>query len=129
MHPELKLKIKVQGRHPWFYRKMIRRPERPIAAGSAVRVFDRDARFVGCGFYNGRTEKALRILDHGEVPDPESLLRERLARAIDYREHELGLPKRSSAYRLVHSEGDLFPGLVLDRLGKTIVAQVRSLCM
>jgi len=39
--PELRLKIRVQGRHPWFYRKMVRRPERPIAAGSAVHVVDR----------------------------------------------------------------------------------------
>ncbi len=129
VHRELQLKIKVQGRHPWFYRKMIKRPGKPIPAGSAVRVSDRDGKFVGCGFYNGRTEKALRILDHRDVADPDALLLQRLNRAIDYRDKELRLPRQTNAYRLLHGEGDLFPGLVLDRLGTSIVAQVRSLCM
>ncbi|MHC5065302.1 MAG: hypothetical protein ACYTG5_15145 [Planctomycetota bacterium] len=99
VHAELHLKIKVQGRHPWFYRKMIKRPAKPIRAGSPVRVVDREGKFVGCGFYNGRTEKALRILDHAEVPDPEALLLERLKLAIDYRDKLLRLPRQANAYR------------------------------
>src|SRR5262245_28019070 len=60
--PELRLKIKVTGRHPWFFRKMIAKPERPLPAGDAVRVLDRDGQPVGVGFYNPRTELALRML-------------------------------------------------------------------
>jgi 23S rRNA (cytosine1962-C5)-methyltransferase len=127
--PEVALKIRVQGRHPWFYRKMVRRPERPIPAGSAVRVVDRERRFVGVGFYNNRTDLALRMLARADVGDPDGFLLQLLDEAIALRDDVLRLPDRTNGYRLVHGEGDGFPGLILDRLGNAIVAQVFSLCI
>ncbi|MGA1524566.1 MAG: class I SAM-dependent rRNA methyltransferase [Planctomycetota bacterium] len=129
MLPEVALKIRVQGRHPWFYRKMVRRPERPIPAGSAVRVVDRERRFVGVGFYNNRTDLALRMLARADVGDPDGFLLQLLDEAIALRDDVLRLPDRTNGYRLVHGEGDGFPGLILDRLGNAIVAQVFSLCI
>lgn len=127
--PELRLKIRVHGRHPWFYRKMITKPGTPLRPGSAVRVVDRDGTFVGTGFYNPRTELALRMLAREDVADVEGRLLELLARAVALREDVLQLPEVTNGYRLVHGEGDGFPGLVLDRLGGAVVAQVRSLAM
>ncbi|MGA0061140.1 MAG: hypothetical protein ACO3RU_16305, partial [Planctomycetota bacterium] len=129
MLPEVALKIRVQGRHPWFYRKMVRRPARPIPAGSAVRVVDRERRFVGVGFYNNRTDLALRMLARADVGDPDGFLLQLLDEAIALRDDVLRLPDRTNGYRLVHGEGDGFPGLILDRLGNAIVAQVFSLCI
>lgn len=127
--PRLDLKVRVRGRHPWFFRKMIARPQRPLSPGSAVAVHDRDGALVGTGFYNGRTDLALRLLAADVVEDVDALLLRRLEAACALRERLLDLPAVTDAYRLVHSEGDGFPGLVLDRLGDTIVAQVFSLCM
>jgi 23S rRNA (cytosine1962-C5)-methyltransferase len=129
MLPRVDLKVRVHGRHPWFYRKMIVRPATRLPAGSAVHVRDRTGAPVGTGFYNGRTELALRLLTHETIDDVGALLLARLDEARALREDVLGLPAVTDAYRLVHSEGDGFPGLVLDRLGDTIVAQVFSLCM
>ncbi len=126
---QLSLKIRVHGRHPWFYRKMVRKPSEPIPAGSAVRVVDRDRKFVGTGFYNPRTDLALRMLDRSEVRDPERFLRDKIRESVRWRHDVLRLPDVTTGYRLVHSEGDGFPGLVIDRLGDAIVAQVFSLCM
>jgi len=128
-HPRIQLKVRAQGRHPWFYRKMINKPQRPIAAGSAVDVTDRDGNHVGTGFYNSRTQLALRMLDRDQVDDPQRWLEQRLTDAAELRDRQLRLPEVTSGYRLVHSEGDGFPGLILDRLGDSIVAQVFSLCM
>lgn len=129
----VRLKVRVHGRHPWFYRKMVRKPEPPIAAGSAVRVEDRGGAFVGVGFYNPRTDLALRMLDRQDHPDPDALLLERIDQAIRWRHEVLGLGGKgadaTTGYRLVHSEGDDVPGLVLDRLGEAVVAQVFSLCV
>ncbi len=130
MLPEIRLKIQVQGRHPWFYRKMIRRPEEPIPAGSAVRVVDRGGRKVGIGFYNHRTELALRMLTRETGPtDPDALLLDLLDRAIQLRHEVLDLPAVTDGYRLAHAEGDGLPGLILDKLGDAVVAQVFSLCV
>src|SRR5688572_5870918 len=127
--PELELKVRVRGRHPWFYRKMVRKPERPIPAGSAVHVRDRDGAEVGTGFFNARTELALRMFADGPVDDVERHFTQALAAAVALREDALRLPAVTDAYRLVHGEGDGFPALVLDRLGDAFVAQVGSLGM
>jgi 23S rRNA (cytosine1962-C5)-methyltransferase len=126
---EIRLKVRVHGRHPWFYRKMVEKPQDRLPAGGPVRVVDKSDRFVGIGFYNPRTELALRMLSREEVTDVDAFLGELLARACDLREQTLRLPAVTNAYRLVHAEGDGFPGLVLDRLGDTIVGQIFSLAV
>lgn len=127
--PEVRLKVRATGRHPWFYRKMVRKPAAALPAGSAVKVRDREGRLVGTGFYNPRSELALRMFDGGVVDDLAAHFTAALARAIELRERVLGLPEITDAFRLVHAEGDGFPGLVIDKLGAAIVAQVSSLGM
>lgn len=127
--PELRLKVRAHGRHPWFYRKMIQKPDAAIPAGSVCTVRDREGRMVGTGFYNPRCELALRMFADGPVEDVRAHFVEALRRAVLLREQTLNLPKITDAYRIVHAEGDGFPGLVLDKLGDAFVAQVASLGM
>ena len=127
--PELRLKVRVHGRHPWFYRKMIQKPEPSPPAGSACLVRDREGNHVGTGFYNPRAELALRMFADEAVPDIRAHFIEMLRRACQLREETLNLAKITDAWRVIHAEGDGFPGLVLDRLGNAFVAQVSSLGM
>jgi 23S rRNA (cytosine1962-C5)-methyltransferase len=64
-----------------------------------------------------------------ELEDVDAELTRLLEVACRLREETLGLPRVTDAYRLVHAEADGFPGLVLDRLGDALVAQVFTLCM
>jgi 23S rRNA (cytosine1962-C5)-methyltransferase len=127
--PVLRLKIRVNGRHPWFYRKMIQKPETPLPAGSACTVRDRDGQLVGTGFYNPRAELALRMFADAVIGDVGEHFEAALRHAVMLREDVLQLPKTTDAYRLLHAEADGFPGLVLDKLGSAFVAQVSSLGM
>ncbi|HEB53321.1 MAG TPA: class I SAM-dependent rRNA methyltransferase [bacterium] len=127
--PELRLKVRATGRHPWFYRKMVQKPQHPIAAGSACKVRDREGRLVGVGFYNARAELALRMFADRAIDDVDAHFAAALDQAIALRRDVLRLPEVTDAYRLVHAEGDGFPGLIVDRLGEAIVAQVASLGM
>ena len=127
--PELRLKVRAAGRHPWFYRKMIQKPKEPLRAGVAVKVRDREGRFIGCGFYNPRAELALRMFTDGEVRDVAHHFIAALDAAIRLREDVLQVTRVTDSYRLVHAEADGFPGLVVDKLGTAIVAQVASLGM
>ena len=127
--PELTLKVRATGRHPWFYRKMVQKPQEQILAGSVCKVRDRDGRLCGSGFYNPRSELALRMFSDEAVTDPSEHFLAALRQAIRLREKVLALPQITNAYRLVHAEADGFPGLILDKLGDAIVAQVASLGM
>lgn len=122
--PELRLRIQVHGRHPRFYRKQVQKPARPLPTGSRVFVRDKEGKAIGTGFYNSRSQVALRIFDRGFEPAGEGRIMELLQEAIDYRERRLRLQDESEAYRLVHAEGDGLPGLILDKLGDHLVAQL-----
>jgi 23S rRNA (cytosine1962-C5)-methyltransferase len=128
--PVVRLRVQVHGRHPWFFRKMLRKPEQPTAPGSIVEVVDRTGRPVGLGFFNPRCDLALRMLPGARRgDDPDAFLRDLVRDAIRLRTEVLGLERVTNVWRLAHSEGDGFPGLVLDVLGDTVVGQLFSLGM
>ena len=127
--PEIRLQVRVHGRHPWFYRKMVRKPPQPIPAGSVVHVVDRQGKPVGSGFYNPRTELALRMFSDAAITDHAAHFTAALRTAVALREDLLGLPEQTDAYRVAHSDADGLPGFILDRLGPVYVGQVHSLGM
>lgn len=106
---------------------MVRKPEKPIPAGSVVHVRDKERKLVGSGFYNPRCDLALRIFTGEAITDPAAHFTRALDEALSLREKTLRLQDVTNAYRVVHSEGDGFPGLILDRLGDAFVAQVHVL--
>src|SRR5581483_9236884 len=76
---------------------------------------------LGWGYYNKNSLIAFRLLDRGAVRPVRELLVERLTAALAFRRATLpGL----SCYRLVHAEGDLLPGLVIDVYGAVAVVQL-----
>ncbi|MEZ6037726.1 MAG: class I SAM-dependent rRNA methyltransferase [Planctomycetota bacterium] len=127
--PELRLKVRAVGRHPWFYRKMVQKPPQAIPAGSVCKVRDREGNLVGSGFYNPRAELALRMFCDRPVDDVRQHFQQALQQAIQLREQVLRVPDVTDAWRLIHAEADGFPGLIVDKLGQAIVAQVASLGM
>jgi 23S rRNA (cytosine1962-C5)-methyltransferase len=128
--PEIRLKTERKGSHPWIYRKMLERPD-PAGAkdGDAVRIYDKKGRYVGRGFYNGRSQIGLRVLDRGPEDEPiaYAFWRERIAAAARIRRETLALEETTDAYRLVNSEGDGLSGLVVDVYGPHAVCEVHSL--
>lgn len=120
--PAVHLRVAGSRRHLHFFRKMVKKPETPIEPGSIVDVFDRSGTPLGCGFYNPRSEIALRMLG----PSEEGLLERRVRDAVAFRD-SLGI--ESDAYRVCHAEGDGLPGLVVDRYGPVHSIELFSLGM
>src|SRR5438105_8487511 len=104
---------------------MVEKPTGRIPNGSVVDIVDRDNQWVGRGFYNGHSRISLRVLtaSRDEAIDADFFAR-RLGQAVALRRQWLGLDAVSDAYRVVHSEGDGLSGLVVDRLGWTIVLEL-----
>jgi 23S rRNA (cytosine1962-C5)-methyltransferase len=90
-----------------------------IAAGSLVSVENHKGQRLATGYYNRASQIACRILTASHEAIDEAFFARRLQQALA-RRAPLGVP----CYRLVHSEGDGLPGLLLDRFGDLLVAQV-----
>jgi 23S rRNA (cytosine1962-C5)-methyltransferase len=106
--------------HPWIYRSDVVTTER-LPAGLA-RVSDRAKRFLGQALYSPASEIRLRLLTPADIPVDRDWWRQRLAEALARRSGLTG----TSAYRVVHAEGDGLPSLVVDRYGDVVVAQILS---
>jgi 23S rRNA (cytosine1962-C5)-methyltransferase len=121
------LRTRTPPRGPWVYRKMLRFPAGHVKNGAYVRLRAKDGAIVGHGFLNRRSEIALRVAGGPEDHDVAALFRSRLAAAHDLRTQTLRLHEVTDAARIVHGEADGLSGLVVDRYGGTLVAQVYAL--
>jgi 23S rRNA (cytosine1962-C5)-methyltransferase len=113
--------------HPWVYANAVARVEGDPAAGAVVSLVDHDGRFIGRGFFNPRSQIPVRLCTRADEAVDAAFFRERVVRARAARAR-LGLPSATtSAYRLINSEGDDLPGLVVDVYGDAAVAQITTL--
>jgi 23S rRNA (cytosine1962-C5)-methyltransferase len=125
--PALKLKPNVRARaqegHPWVFANEVVELLPPEHDGEVVECRDRGGRPLGNGIYNSRSQIVWRRLGRGRELLDAAYLRGALGRAIARRE-----PAPESR-RLVWSESDDLPGVVVDRLGDTLVVQIQTLAM
>lgn len=106
--------------HPWIYATEIARADGRPANGDEVAVLDCQGRPVGRGFFSATSKIAVRLLTRGDEALDATFLRRRITQAIAYREQVLpGRPCR----RLVSSEADLLPGLIVDRYQDVLAVQ------
>ncbi len=109
--------------HPWVFADSVADIEGDEEA-DVVRVMDPDGRVVGRGLYSPQSAIRVRLVERGDSGvDFEALLRERIDSAVRLRARLFPDADNTNVYRLVHSEGDGLPGLVVDRLGDVLVAQ------
>jgi len=124
--PSYKLKSNANARvlhgHPWVFANEVETPLPPECDGAVVECRDRAGRFLGTGICNGRSQIVWRRLSRDRVTLDEATIAAALDRAFARR-------AAGRVRRLVWSESDELPGLVLDQYEDTLVLQVQSLAM
>jgi len=123
---EVKVNRKAAGRiqsgHPWIFSSDV--TDRGSAvAGAPVRVVDGGGRLLGTALYSAASQITLRMVSREAVTFDRSFVMERMRRAAAYR---AGVVGDSECYRLVYSEADLLPGLIVDRYGDYLAVQLLS---
>jgi 23S rRNA (cytosine1962-C5)-methyltransferase len=100
--------------------------ETDVAPGSVVRVLDARGKFLGSALYSSSSQIAIRMISHGSVSDLPALVAERMRAAIAYRKD---LVTDTDAYRIVFSEADFLPGLIVDRYNDIATVQILTQAM
>ncbi|MGP0019682.1 MAG: class I SAM-dependent rRNA methyltransferase [Candidatus Sulfotelmatobacter sp.] len=116
---------RLKSGHVWVYRSDIVSAE-GVLPGSLVRVSDHRGKILGSALYSSSSQIAIRMLSHDPVADFPALLRQRIADAIAYRE---SLVHDTEASRLVFSEADFLPGLIIDRYNDILSLQILTQTM
>ena len=107
----------VRAGHPWIFREALQRPLDGTAPGAVIAVADPDGNHLGFALYEPEGAVALRMLSRrAEFDWTADVMLERLRAAKAHRDRYVE-PSFAGACRLVHADGDGFPGLAVDRYG------------
>lgn len=113
--------------HPWIYSGAVEKIEGNPEAGSIIEVYNSRKEFIGYGHYNKSSKIMVRMLEkNGEKKVNLEWYCEKVREALQLREM-LGI--RSNGYRLIHSESDFLPGVIVDRFGDYLVVQASTMGM
>ncbi|MDB5018084.1 MAG: pseudouridine synthase [Mucilaginibacter sp.] len=114
----------VLQRHPWVFSGAIERVKGKPANGDIVRLVDAKGGFMACGFYNDQSRVAVRLLEWDEnVVVDENWFREKVALAVASRSNILA-DGNTNTCRLIFSESDYLPGLIVDKYAGHLAVQV-----
>ncbi|MBP5257425.1 MAG: class I SAM-dependent rRNA methyltransferase [Prevotella sp.] len=115
--------------HPWVFSGAIHHADEGISDGDIIRVVGADGTFLAVGHFQMGTI-SVRVLSFHDIEIDDTFWTSRLTEAFRVRQL-LALTNRqdSNTYRLVHGEGDMLPGLVIDIYGPTAVMQAHSIGM
>ena len=123
--PSLRLKPNAKARvlegHPWVFANEVEGLLPAEFDGEVVECRDRSGRLLGAGIFNSRSQIVWRRLGRDKIVLDADFIRTRLGEAVR---------RRSGDFcRLVWSESDGLPGLVVDRYADTLVVQIQTLAL
>ena len=115
--------------HPWIFSGAILRMDEGIEEGELVKVVTFHREFIAIGHYQIGSI-AVRVLSFRDITIDQEFWESRLKTALNMR-IAIGIADNptNNTYRLVHGEGDLLSGLIIDCYGKTAVMQAHSVGM
>lgn len=132
MYPQVQLhsgrEKSLHFHHPWVFSRAIGRVPEKIENGSLVSVVDAAGKCLGTGYYNRNSQIALRLFAFTDVRIDEDFFAEKFREKLAFRERFLDSGS-TNAFRLVFSESDGLPGLVVDLYDRFVVIQIHTLGM
>jgi 23S rRNA (cytosine1962-C5)-methyltransferase len=117
---------RIVAGHLWLYAGELDDVKGVPEAGDLVDVHTHLGRFYGRGLFNPHSKIRVRLLTFEDEPIDEAFWAKRLKRADALRRRVVS---ETNAYRLIYGEGDLLPGLIVDRYANLLVMQTLSFGM
>lgn len=116
----------VHQKHPWVFSGAIDKVKGNPLNGEVIKVLAADQSFLAYGYYNGQSRVAVRLLEWEEDNIIDKAWYEvRLKDAIASRAHLLS-DQQTNTCRLVFSEADYLPGLIVDKYADYLSLQILS---
>lgn len=114
---------KLRRFSPWIYANEIDSPKEEFGSGELVAVFSKTDGFLGTAYVNPKCTIFGRILTFGKESIDRAFFAKRIQKAISKRARLLA---KTNSVRLIHSEADFLPGLIVDCYGDTLSIQINT---
>lgn len=130
MKKQVVLKRPPQGSlrfgHSWIYKNQIKEVSSDSVPGDLVSVVAESGKFLARAYWNPKSEISLRLLTRKDEPVDAAFLAGRIRKAVEYRARHV---RETNSWRLVASEADGLPGLIVDKYDEVLVLQFLTLGM
>ena len=112
---------RLRGGHVWVYRSDLVLPTE-VPPGALVQVRDERGKRLGSALYSSASQIAIRLLSSEEITEEAlpDLLRARISSAVQFRQRSA---HDTDSYRVIFSEADLLPGLIVDKYNDVLSMQ------
>jgi 23S rRNA (cytosine1962-C5)-methyltransferase len=107
--------------HPWIFSGAIEKVEGDGEDVAVADIFDSQKTRIARGFLNVKSQIRVRVVTWKKESIDRAFFSRRLSQALSARERYLSAT--TNAYRLINSEGDFLPGLIVDRYDDFLVCQ------
>ena len=113
---------RVRAGHAWIYRSDLAN-DADVPAGSLVHVVDERGRKLGSALYSSSSQIAIRMISADEIGEEQlpALIAHRIDAAIAFRQQ---VAHKTDSYRVIFSEADLLPGLIVDKYNDVLSLQM-----
>ena len=118
----------IHRKHPWVFSGAIKTNTEHLEDGELVTVTDYNNNFLGRGYFQHATI-AIRILTFIDEQIDQQFFNVRIKNALDFRLQLNLLRSDNNIFRIVHGEGDLLPGLIIDFYNGVAVIQCHNIGM
>lgn len=111
---------RILSGHLWIFSNELSTSPKNYEPGSLVEVYDNKNKFIGIGYINPHSLISVRLLTRENEKINHDFFRKRIVNAINYRKRFL---PESNSFRVIYSEGDFLPGLIVDKYADCLVIQ------
>lgn len=118
----------IHRKHPWVFSGAIKTNTEHLEDGELVTITDDNNNFLGRGYFQHATI-AIRILTFIDEQIDQQFFNVRIKNAVDFRLQLNLLRSENNIFRIVHGEGDLLPGLIIDYYNGVAVIQCHNIGM
>ncbi|MEW6738927.1 MAG: class I SAM-dependent rRNA methyltransferase [Nitrospirota bacterium] len=117
---------RILSGHLWIFSNELSTSPKNYEPGSLVEVYDNKNKFIGIGYINPHSLISIRLLTREREKINHDFFRKRIVNAINYRKRFL---PESNSFRVIYSEGDFLPGLIVDKYADCLAIQFSTLGM
>jgi len=116
----------IRGRHPWVFSGALKQIPDGIKSGTPVELCDEQGNFLAAGYFNSYSQIAVRLWGYEQDEEvDEDFFVTRVKSAYELREN-LVENKKTNSFRLINSENDLLPGLIVDKYNDYLSVQFHN---
>lgn len=111
--------------HSWVFSGAVELTDDNIEIGETVEIYSNDGKFLGVGAYSPHSQIRVRVWSFDEVKIDRNFFKSKIDEAISFRKSIVDETKYNS-YRIINSESDGIPGLIVDKYNDILVCQFVS---